>query len=156
MIRVWTTLAGVLAVATLSLGIALAEPEEGKGKRGDTDRKGDGKRPEGKKGGDGKGKGFPGGPGGFMAPRPGTVLPPFVVEQLKLTEAQKKKLAALQKEVDASLKLILTEEQQKQLETIRAGRPGGPGGPGGFPGGPVGPPGKRGEPGKRGAPEKGK
>ena len=52
-----------------------------------------------------------------------------------LSEAQKKQLDALQKEVDAKLGKILNSEQKKQLEEMRPG-PGGPGrrglgGPGG-------------------------
>jgi hypothetical protein len=56
-------------------------------------------------------------------------------EQLKLTAEQKKKIEELQKEVDAKLAKILTEEQKKSLQEMRPG-PGGFGPAGGF-----GPPG---------------
>ncbi len=81
----------------------------------------------------------PGGPGG--PPQPGQIIPGFMQEQLKLTDAQKKKLDELQKEVDARLAKILTPEQLKQLKEMRpgpGGPGGGPGGPGGGPGGPGG------------------
>lgn len=56
----------------------------------------------------------PGGP-----PRPryelGRVLPPPVREELKLTEDQAKKLAALEAEVKAALEKILTKEQLAAL-----------------------------------------
>jgi len=81
------------------------------------------------------------GPGGFAGPgglggppRPGQILPPFLMERLNLTADQKKQLEQLQKEIDSKLGKILTEEQKKQLEDMRRG----PGGPGGF--GPGGPP----------------
>jgi hypothetical protein len=83
--------------------------------------------------------GFRGGPGGFGPPpggppRPGEVLPPFVRDRLNLTDAQKKQLEELQKEVEARLAQILTEEQKKQLKEVRAGfGRGGPGSPGGRP-----------------------
>jgi hypothetical protein len=93
--------------------------------------------------------GFPGGPGGFGPPRPGQILPEFLQEMLELTDAQKKQLAALQKEVDAKLAKILTPEQKKQLDNFR---PFGPGGPGDRPDGDDGPPpGKKdGPPGRKG------
>lgn len=75
--------------------------------------------------------GPPGGfPGGFGPPRPGTVLPPFLRDELKLTDAQKAKLDALQQEVDNRLADILTADQKKRLDEMRTR------GPGGFPGGP--------------------
>jgi poly(3-hydroxybutyrate) depolymerase len=81
-------------------------------------------------GAQGRGAGFGGpgrGPGGFGTP-PGTVLSPRVQENLKLTDEQKKKFEELQKEVDASVQKILSEEQNKQLKDLKenAGR--------GFPG----------------------
>jgi EF hand len=99
-------------------------------------------RPAGRNGGP------QGGPGGFGGPpAPGQVLPPFLQERLQLTDAQKKQLAYLQKEVDTRLGKILTDAQKKQLQEMRTRGPGGfppagPGGPGGFPpppGGPGGP-----------------
>ncbi|HVS35840.1 MAG TPA: hypothetical protein VMS17_09680 [Gemmataceae bacterium] len=100
------------------------------------------------------GPGGPGGPGGrFGPPKPGTILPAFVVEQLKLTDDQKKQLDDLQKEVDVKLDKILTADQKQMLQDLRPGRgPGGPGGPGrGGPGGPDGP--GRGGPGGPGGPD---
>ena len=59
--------------------------------------------------------GGPGGPGGGFRgpPRPGEVLSPPVVQQLQLTAAQVKQLAELQKETDAQLDKLMTEEQRK-------------------------------------------
>jgi hypothetical protein len=85
----------------------------------------------------------PGGPGGrFGPPKPGTILPPFAVDALKLTDDQKKQLDDLQKDVDAKLDKILTADQKQQLKDLRPPRgPGGPGGPDGpGRGGPDGPP----------------
>jgi EF hand len=98
------------------------------------------------KGGRAGGPGGPGGPGGFGPPggrgpggaggppRPGQILPPFLQESLKLTDAQKKQLADLQSDVDARLGKILTDDQKTQFKELRKrgpGIPGGPGGPGG-------------------------
>jgi outer membrane protein assembly factor BamB len=82
-------------------------------------------------------KGGPGGPGRFGGfPQPGQLLPSFLQDRLKLTAEQKEQIAALQKEVDAKLAAILTDEQKKQLKDMRGGfRPGGPGGFGGPGGG---------------------
>jgi Spy/CpxP family protein refolding chaperone len=69
-------------------------------------------------------------------------MPPRLQETLKLTDDQKKAVAELQKEVDAKLDKILTDEQKKQLKEMRNRRPprrdnGPDGGPGGDrPGGP--------------------
>jgi poly(3-hydroxybutyrate) depolymerase len=83
--------------------------------------------------GPGAGRGGAGrGPGGFVTP-PGTVLSPRVQENLKLTDEQKKQFEELQKDVDARVQRILTEEQNRQLKDMQqagAGR-GGRGGPGG-------------------------
>ena len=96
----------------------------------------------------------PGGPGRFGPSQPGQILSPFLQARLQLTDAQKKQLAALQKEVDSRLEKLLTNDQKKQLKEVREmfsrggpggfpgfgpKGPGGPGGPGGFPG--FGPPG---------------
>jgi len=90
----------------------------------------------------------PGGRGGFAGPpEPGQILPPFLRERLKLTADQTKQLEALQKEVDARLAKILTDDQKKQLAAMRQRGPGGTGGfgrrggPGGF-GRPGRPPGR--------------
>lgn len=138
-------------LAVTSFGAA--QPPGG-GKGGD-EKKGD----KGGKGGDMKG-GFPGGgkggfPGGGKGGFPGgggfgggfggvgQVMPAFVQEQLKLTDAQKKDLEAIQKDIDAKLEKLLTEEQRKTFKELKERRPGGgfPGGPGGGrPGGPGGAP----------------
>jgi spore coat protein CotH len=88
----------------------------------------------------GPGMGGPGGPGGgfFRGPPPGVVLPPPLQDALQLTDAQRKQLAELQKEVDEKLEKLMTEEQRKQLKEMQAGGPGGPGGFGPPPGGPGG------------------
>ncbi len=78
-----------------------------------------------------------GGPGGgFMMrpPTPGEVLPPPIQDLLQFTDAQKKQLAELQKEVDGKLDKIFNDEQRKQVTQLKEGFPGGPPG-GGFPGG---------------------
>jgi spore coat protein CotH len=84
-----------------------------------------------------------GGPGGIMImlPPPGEILPQPVQDTLQLTEAQKKQLAELQKEVDAKLEKLMTEEQRKQWKEMKDRRPSGPGGFPGGPGGGFGPPG---------------
>lgn len=72
-------------------------------------------------------------------PEPGTVLPPFAREPLKLTAEQQKKVGVLEKEAKAKLAKILTEAQWKQLQDgFREGpskdkRPDGPGGEKGPP-----------------------
>jgi hypothetical protein len=77
-----------------------------------------------------------------MRPQPGQILPPFLREQLNLTADQQKQLDELQKEVDAKLSKILTDEQKAQIKEMAERGPGrgGPGGPGGDRGGPGGPP----------------
>ncbi len=85
------------------------------------------------------------GPGAFgNPPRPGQVLPPFVVERLRLTKQQQKELDDLQKRVDRKLDDILTDDQKTQLKEMRPGLGlGAPAGrtPGGFAGPGAGPPG---------------
>ncbi len=92
-------------------------------------------------------RGGPGGPGMGPPPRPGEILPAMLQQRLGLSSEQKTQIEALQKEVDAKLAQILTDEQKTQLKQIR---PRGPGGPGGFGGGPPGgrerPPGPDGPP----------
>jgi hypothetical protein len=98
------------------------------------------------------GKGGKGGFGGFVRTAPGTILSTTIQETLKMTDAQKKDLEALQKEVDEKLAKILTEDQQKQFKELKESRGGfggggfggkggdgkggfgGKGGKGGFPG----------------------
>jgi hypothetical protein len=82
----------------------------------------------------GRGPGGPGGRGGFGGPPIGQVLPTFVRDQLEITDAQRKQIDDLQREVDEKLAKILTDEQRKQLQEIKDRGPGrgGPGGPGGF------------------------
>jgi len=78
-----------------------------------------------------------GGPGRFgPPPRPGQLLPGFLQERLNLSAEQKKQVTELQKDVDARLGKILTEEQRNQLKGMRQRGPGGFGPPGGFPPGP--------------------
>lgn len=72
------------------------------------------------------------GPGG---PQPGQILPAFLQDELNLTDAQRRDIQELQKDVDARLAKILTSEQQQQMRQLRNRGPGG--GPGG--GGPRGP-----------------
>jgi Spy/CpxP family protein refolding chaperone len=87
-------------------------------------------------------------PGGFGPPRIGDILPGFFQDQLKLTDEQKKKVAEMQKEVEANLAKVLTAEQKKTLDGFRQGKGFGPGPfgppggggpvpPGGIPGGPM-------------------
>ncbi len=59
---------------------------------------------------------------------PGQILPPFLQEQLKLTDDQKKQLDALQKDLDAKLDKLLTDDQKKMLKEMRERGPGRPGG----------------------------
>src|SRR5579884_1061535 len=144
---------GVVTKDELMALAAKLEAEMGEGRRGGPGFDG----PPGGPGGPGPfGPGGPGGPGGRgpggfggPPPQPGQILPPFLQERLNLTDAQKKQVEELQKEVDGRLAKILTDEQKKQLKEMREGfGRGGPGGrgPGGRGGrGPGGPP--PGEPG---------
>jgi hypothetical protein len=73
-----------------------------------------------------------GGPGGFGGPpQPGQVLPPMLQDMLELTDEQKKQVADLQKDVDARLAKILTDQQMSRLKQMRQRGPRGPGGRGG-------------------------
>ncbi|CAN5569394.1 hypothetical protein BH11PLA2_BH11PLA2_36070 [soil metagenome] len=100
-------------------------------------------QPPGGKGGAEGGKGGPGGGrGGFKI---GQVLPPFMAEQLKLTEEQKTQIAAIEADIKAKMDKILTEDQKKMLAAGGGGR--GPGGDGGGKGGPGGDKGGKGGPG---------
>jgi hypothetical protein len=74
----------------------------------------------------------PGGPGG-NAGRGFHVLPPWAMQELDLTDAQKKQLTALETEVKAKVEKILTADQLKKMKQLRPPlRQGGPGmgGPG--------------------------
>lgn len=116
--------AGFLALASVGTAQPPAKQKE----------QGKGARP----GAPGDGRGAPGGRGGMM--QPGQILPPFLVEQLKLTDDQKKELAKLQKETEEKLDKMLTDDQRKQLKEMKERGPGGdrgrPGAEGGRPGGP--------------------
>jgi Spy/CpxP family protein refolding chaperone len=82
-----------------------------KGKGDKKDKKGFGEKfKDGFKGKDGFGK--------FGPPQPGQLLSPFQQESLNLTEEQRKKIADLQKDVDAKLDQILTAEQKTQLRDM--------------------------------------
>src|SRR5262245_47545147 len=80
----------------------------------------------------------PGGP-----PEPGTLIPPFVRDKVKLTQTQERQVGALEQDVKARVKKILTDVQMGLFnEAMRqpppqGGAPGGPGGQqgGGAPGG---------------------
>jgi Spy/CpxP family protein refolding chaperone len=145
-------LSATFAVASLST----AQPPEGgkggqPGKGGEGGKGGFGKGGEGQPGGKGGFPGQPGGKGGFGGGfgrmTPGQIMPVFLQDQLKLTDAQKKDVEALQKDVDAKLEKLLTEEQRKTLKELKERGPGA-----GFPGGPGG--GFPGRPGEKGAPKK--
>ena len=106
----------------------------------------------------GKDKGPPDGKGPFGKgpkgpPRPGQILPPFLQEMLNLTPEQKKQLDDLQKEVDAKLGKILTDDQKKQLQDFVPKK--GPKGKGPDGKGPDGkePPDKKGPPDKKEPPD---
>jgi hypothetical protein len=69
----------------------------------------------------GKSKGFVPqiGMGMFARFQPGQVLPGFFQDRLQLTAEQKKQVEELQKEVDARLGKILTEDQRKKMREMR-------------------------------------
>jgi hypothetical protein len=85
------------------------------------------------------------GPPSFAPPRPGMILPPLVVDALRLTDEQKKQLDDLQKEVDAKLGKILTADQKQQLKDMSTLRGRGRDGPGRDGPGRDGPPPPRGD-----------
>ncbi len=65
---------------------------------------------------------------------PGRIFSAAQQDTLKLSPQQKKRLEEIQKEIDARLATLLTDEQQKQLQAMqRAVPPARPGGPGGGP-----------------------
>jgi len=132
---------GILLVSGLALASTAGMAQPPAGGKGD---KGEKKGPPPGQGGQpgqpgGAGQGGAGGGRGMMGPpKPGQILAPHLQEQLKLTDAQKKQLDELQKDVDAKLAKILTDAQKKQIQEMGQRGPGGPGGgpPGGGPGGP--------------------
>jgi Spy/CpxP family protein refolding chaperone len=63
-------------------------------------------------------------------------ISPDQPDKLKLSPEQKKRLEEMQKELNARLATLLTEEQKKQLQAMQRGPAAGPGGPGR--GGPAG------------------
>jgi hypothetical protein len=67
--------------------------------------------------------------GSRLQPRPDQILPGFLQQVLGLNPDQQKQIDELQKEVDAKIGKILTDEQQKQCQAAR-GRPGGMAPPG--------------------------
>ena len=71
----------------------------------------------------------------------GKLFPPFVRDELQLTQEQEKQLARIEADLREKLTKILTDEQKRIIENLP---PPGPGGPQrGFPGGPGGPPGEQ-------------
>jgi hypothetical protein len=143
--RVMMTVMVVAAIGWAAIIVSNAQPPEKQppqGKRGE----------QGKRGGDNE-KGGPGGPGGMRGGRGGfevgRLIPPPLREQLDLNEEQKQQLDALEKDVKEKLNKLLTEDQRKQLESMRNRGPGGPGGPGGFGGPGGGPPRGEGKDGQR-------
>jgi hypothetical protein len=119
----------------MALAKTLAEEQAADG--GERGPRGDGPPGPGGFGppGGGRGPGF-GGP-----PRPGQVLPPRLQQELNLTDAQKRQVEALQRDVDSRLEKILTDDQRQQLKEMRGRGPGGPPGQRGPRGpGPGGPP----------------
>lgn len=70
-------------------------------------------------------------------PQPGRIFSPGQQETLKLSTEQKNRVTEIQKEIDAKLDTLLTQDQKRQLQAMRqaaAGpRAGGPGGPGRVP-----------------------
>jgi hypothetical protein len=79
---------------------------------------------------------------GRVRPAIGRVLPPFVREELELSDRQAKQITELESSVKVKLESILTGAQLRQLrDRLQRGPlgPGGPGGPGGRePGGRAG------------------
>jgi hypothetical protein len=80
------------------------------------------------------------GAGNADGPQPGKILSPGQQDTLKLSTEQRNRMAEIQKEIDAKLETLLTEDQKKQLQAMRqgptGGRAAGPAGPGrGPPGG---------------------
>ena len=117
--RVVFGMVAFLAGAALIASPALSQPPEGKGKDG---------------------KGAKGAKGAAGAVKLGAVLPPALVEELKLTDEQKAKLAEIEKNLKGELDKLLTDEQKKAVESYRPAGMGAKGGPGGDKGGKAPPP----------------
>jgi hypothetical protein len=78
-------------------------------------------------GGAGAGRTGAGGPKrGDRAGGPPSVLPPFVRDELRLTQAQQRQLDDLDADVRARLDRILTDDQRHELERMRQRAPAGP------------------------------
>jgi Spy/CpxP family protein refolding chaperone len=75
------------------------------------------------------------GPGPGNPAHPGKIFSPAQRDTLKLSPEQRKRLEEIQKEIDARLATLLTDEQQRQLQAMQRAPAPGPGGPGGPPGG---------------------
>src|SRR5207248_3289459 len=80
------------------------------------------------------------GPGDSGGPQPGKILSSSQQDTLKLSPEQKKRIEDIQKDIDAKLETLLTEDQKKQLQGMRQGPgpviaagPGGRGPAGGTP-----------------------
>jgi hypothetical protein len=80
------------------------------------------------------------GPQNPAGPQPGKILSPAQQDTLKLSPEQKKRVAEIQKEIDATLETLLTEDQKKRLAALRLGPRGGMGAGPGRPGPPGGTP----------------
>src|SRR5262245_2216848 len=80
---------------------------------------------------------WPRGGGGGPSPQPGQVMSSGEQNRLKLTDEQKKDLAALQKTVDTRFDKVLSDAQRKQIKSVFSPPGPPPGNPGpGAPGGP--------------------
>jgi hypothetical protein len=73
------------------------------------------------------------GPAAGNPAHPGKIFSAAQQDTLKLSPEQKKRLEEIQKEIDARLATLLTDEQQRQLQAMQRAAPPGPGGPGGGP-----------------------
>jgi hypothetical protein len=75
--------------------------------------------------------------------KPGQIVPASIRTRLKLTDAQQKQVAALQKEAEGKLDKVLDEKQRTQFKEMRdkGEGPARPPAPPGPPGGGFGPPG---------------
>jgi hypothetical protein len=126
--RADTSKAGYVTRAELEALFQREKLEGGGGPGGDKGKGPKGFGPGDKGGGPndpfGKGGGFKGKGG----PQPGVVLTPLFQDILNLSDAQRTKLAELQKDVDAKLDKILTPEQKSQLKEMSTQKGFPPGG----------------------------